>query len=253
MPFVEYPAKRQSARYKIFIYSRRCEKHGMPITSAKSGVVEAWMPSSGFSENITSEWGESAFLSAAKQKFAGALNIAKYVSEGANQLFAKSLSFKQFSRQVWKSNSPLNLTLDLEFLSDDYVREGTKAVYERCQMLELMASPDEESGGRLNPPGPALARTGVTGNSDYISIIIGGTNPSDAFRVLDNCIIKSVDVNWKADFDPEGYPHQATASIAIMTQDVWTWKDIGTFRTIQLTGEEIAQKNKEALDYPLSS
>ena len=151
--------------------------------------------------------------------------IAQVVNAVA-QVFRQSLSTRFSSRRMWKSTSPVTLTLPLRF---EAAENTFNEVVEPCMKLNRMALPSDGGIGLfgiklLNPPGPSpFTLPGETTNpGEKITINVG------TYLTFNQVVVENVTVTYNKKLDTEGYPISADVAITFQTYEILTKQSLMT-------------------------
>lgn len=215
------------------------------------GTVTGYMPEQ-LSETIASRWEPlMSWSPTGMLKFAAAL-----AGKGGQFAWQNAL--------IWSGQDPYTLDIPMEF----HAKTDAKAdVYDKCQKLMAMASPDASNGrfSLMAPPGPNLAPQAIQdmlGSAGHTAAnILEGlafenapaeirslTTQAQAsakgalqnapegrpisvyignIRAIHKCVILNVSVTYGAPLDPNGYPLKAEANVSIQMAEVFTRQHAG--------------------------
>lgn len=134
--------------------------------------------------------------------------ISGSVAGAAADIAPDSLRFQKMSRSYWQSNSPISLTLPLEFRAVDNAKADVHEVWWRLHALNL---PRKGGGNSLVPPGPTGRR--------YISVAVG------RFLRMHNVIVKTVNSDMRMIQDSQGVPVKMVVSVTFETDRIVTYED----------------------------
>ena len=173
----------------------------MEINSSRHGIVKARVPEQ-IQMQITSEW--DSILGSS-----GLTSIGVLVSE-----LSKFSTRNEFtSALAWAGNTPIELTIPLEFYAESHAEEE---VIEPIRKLGRMALPGSKSlfNGNIilfSPPGPRLFDLGDA-TSDDIIIQIGN------FLYFTQVVIVGINPTFSTkDLSPEGFPLRASCDVTFRT------------------------------------
>ena len=227
-----------SEQYKIKItyeVNTSAGREGKPI------LIEGWMPES-ITTTAGSEWGQPF-----DDSFVG--GIINDISDLGGKLIP---TFKALSSQVWQGNTPIAITIPIEFIA---YSSALKQVVEPTVSLIRMALPREEQFGDfsyrgkqitdgitvLKAPGPSavvdLPGIGQYFKSEDITVKLG------SFMTFKRAIIKDVNVTWDLKLSPEGYPMRSEVEIQIESPTVITKQGIDNIFNLTETSNELKVGN----------
>lgn len=164
--------------------------------------------------SVGSAWGTP--FAKSNDETLSSLGLGKAV--GAVSSLGKALGYransKVMSAQVWESSEPLSFTFQFKFLTKTSAKTD---VQERIIALMQLVMPSEDyKGTMLNAPGPTIAGalgSWISGSDTStlsgrkITLYIG------TFLILQNCIVKNVQVEVDNKLDEYGIPISATANV----------------------------------------
>lgn len=188
----------------------------LSIASSKHGNVKARLPEK-ISIALSSDW-KSALDNN---------DAAGSITAGAVQeIFGKSTTVQKFSAQIWSGNSPIELTLPLEFRAGyepgsvsktASSEDAYKDVIAPIKRLYKMCLP-RGSTGLMEPPGPRIFNKDDTSllskrkdNGDSIIIKIGN------FLVFQKVIVTAVSAEFDGQMSQDGFPMSARAEVTFRT------------------------------------
>jgi hypothetical protein len=148
------------------------------------------------------------------------------------QVFRQSLSTRFASRRMWKSTSPVSITLQLKFES---VENSWRDVVEPCLRLNKLALPTDGTLGIgsvkiLNPPGPSPFTVGNNKfRGEWIDIQVG------KYLLFKTVVVETVSVTFNKKLDTDGLPISADVAITFQTYEVITKQTLEEFYKVKTT------------------
>lgn len=106
--------------------------------------------------------------------------------------------------QVWESSDPIGFSLPFTFVAKTSARTD---VHDKVRALLKAVAPSKLAGFMMEAPGPTLLGSELSGR--HIELQLG------KFLLLNNCIVKDVDVQWDMKIGNEGLPMKATVNVSV--------------------------------------
>lgn len=205
----------------------KTDPYSLVIRSSKyKSSVLAKLPES-IELRFTSEW--DTLLPSSNSDLFKIFNLA------TNEAFNFHFKNKKLSAQVWSGNSPIELSLPLEFKAQS--EEEAKKNLDYIKLLIKMNQPTQNSSGLMKPPGPHVFEDskimekmfGKQAAGDNISIMIGN------FMLFTKVIILEVTPEIKSILDSNGMPMVINCQV--------TFRSFYTFLADEIDGLLFNDKN----------
>lgn len=174
-----------------------------------------------FSYSIASNW-ETPFARSSAELAAAASGAGKpgkiiaFSAEAARSAAGLNIGNKMMTAQIWQSSDPIKFSFPFTFVA---VSDAKKQVRDKVAALTKCVVPYMVNSGVMRAPGPTLVNNGTSGRD--ITLQVG------KFITLENCIIRSTDVQFDSMMGADGIPMKAKVTIDIesffacfTTQDV---------------------------------
>lgn len=204
----------------------KTDPYSLVIRSSAYGSVLAKLPES-IELRFTSEW--DTLLPSSNSDLFKVFNLA------TNEAFNFHFKNKKLSAQVWSGNSPIELSLPLEFKAQS--EEEAKRNLNYIKMLVKMNQPTQNKSGLMKPPGPHVFEDseimkkifGQNAKGDNISIMVGN------FMLFTKVIILEVTPEIKSILDSNGMPMVINCQV--------TFRSFYTFLADEIDGLLFSNKN----------
>lgn len=144
----------------------------------------------------------------------------------------KALYTKWMTRRIWVGTSPLQMTMNLLFVS---INNTKLNVMYPCMILQQLVLPSADKNapvtGLLSPPGPSpfylgeeespltlppSIREHITKHSEFITVSIGD------FLRFEKVIVQDVNVTFDSRMSVDGFPISASVDVVFQTYEILT-------------------------------